>query len=42
MKKLKPHKLKVTPGYYDSYGNYHQNRNDLPIAEKEAGSINWE
>ena len=28
---LKPYKLKVTPGYYDSDGKYHQNRNDLPF-----------
>jgi len=31
MKKLKPYKLNVTPGHYDSEGNYHQNRNDLPF-----------
>jgi hypothetical protein len=30
-KNLKPYKLSVTPGYYDSEGNYHQNRNDLPF-----------
>lgn len=29
-KKLTRYKLSVTPGYTDSDGNYHQNRNDLP------------
>ncbi len=30
-RELTPYKLSVTPGYYDSDGKYHQNRNDLPF-----------